>query len=118
MDKTTYTSDRHPDLTVFVRSRLPPNLKMLSLYRSTCPDGSYPSIVPEIFPKDLALIRCILEHKENLAPRLKYFYMYYRRNVVMPKELHQLAVNQGVTMKVLGVLDDIKPDLKWLDEDQ
>lgn len=40
-----------------------------------------------LFPIDKELIRCLTEHKQSLAPRLRYTFMYYLEEMSEPMEI-------------------------------
>ncbi|KAL8910661.1 MAG: hypothetical protein Q9171_004077 [Xanthocarpia ochracea] len=114
----TYTSTESPDLAQLIRSRLPPNLKMLLLESLTLPDRIDPELEQVIFGKDLEFMRCLLEQRDSIAPRLTYLLMYYLNNMVPPKDLYKLADRVGMRFCGLYDLDDLDPDWDWLDKDE
>lgn len=65
----TYTTTESPDLAQLIRSRLPPNLKILLLESLTSPYRIHPDLVQAIFDKDLELMRCLLEQRDSVAPK-------------------------------------------------
>lgn len=115
--KTTYTSHDQRDLAQLLRSRLPPNLKVLLLDSLTTGISPIPDLDQVIFPKDVELMKCLLEQRGHLVPRLKFLFMYYLDNMVEPKELYELAKKCGVSMSGLYATDDINVSPEWLDED-
>ncbi|KAL8923168.1 MAG: hypothetical protein Q9208_004731 [Pyrenodesmia sp. 3 TL-2023] len=85
----TYTSTESPDLAQLIRSRLPPNLKILLLESLTTSERLEREREREreqvIFRKDLEFMRCLLENRGIIAPKLTCLFMYYLNNMVEPE---------------------------------
>ncbi|KAL8819671.1 MAG: hypothetical protein Q9223_001942 [Gallowayella weberi] len=83
---TSYTTPSHPNLPNLIRSRLPPGLKVLLLESITIPPPA-PGLGQVLFPMDIELISCLIEQKAQVAPRLKFIFMYYLEEMTEPGEL-------------------------------
>ncbi|KAL8745176.1 MAG: hypothetical protein Q9184_007906, partial [Pyrenodesmia sp. 2 TL-2023] len=114
----TYTSAESPDLPQLIRSRLPPNLKVLLLESLTAPERVHPQVEQTIFGRDLEFMRCLLERRDLVAPRLACLYIFYLDNMVTPKDLYEIADRVGVTMSGVYETHDILVDWDWLDTDK
>ncbi|KAI0889082.1 uncharacterized protein GGS22DRAFT_67043 [Annulohypoxylon maeteangense] len=117
-----------PDL---IRTRFPPNLKML-LLENIVPRSIrvmnergvvFPGYPPPgytleltLMPRDYQLIRFLITEKHNVLPRLKYVLMYYMEFMQDPADLYPLAKENGVTLGPLLATDYVNPLLDWLDE--
>ncbi len=114
----TYTNPESPDLPQLIRSRLPPRVKILLLESVTSARNVDDGLDQVIFDKDLELMRCLLEHRDAVAPKLTRLWMYYLENMVNPMDLYALAKRVGVRMCGLYESDDFEIDDAWLDQDE
>ncbi|KAL8894630.1 MAG: hypothetical protein Q9207_008451 [Kuettlingeria erythrocarpa] len=114
----TYTSPESPELQQLIRSRLPPRVKILLLESVTLAKSVDDGLVQVIFDKDLELMRCLLEHREAVAPKLTHLWMYYLENMVNPTDLYALSKRVGVRFCGLYESDDFDIDEAWLDKDE
>ncbi|KAL8919509.1 MAG: hypothetical protein Q9172_004947 [Xanthocarpia lactea] len=114
----TYTSTESPDLGQLIRSRLPPNLKLLLLESLTIPDGVDFGPEQVILSRDLEFMRCLLEQRDSVAPKLTFLMMYYLNNMVPPKDLYKIASRVGLRFCGLYESDDLDVDWDWLDKDE
>lgn len=114
----TYTSAESPDLPQLIRSRLPPNLKVLLLESVTAPARIVPDMEQVILGKDLEFMRCLLEQRDSVAPKLTRLFMYYYENMVTPNDLFELANRVGIYYAGLYGSDEVEPDWDWLDKDE
>ncbi|KAI4266056.1 MAG: hypothetical protein L6R38_008986 [Xanthoria sp. 2 TBL-2021] len=64
-----YVTNTNLGITELIRSRLPPGLRMFLLESLTIPPP-YGDVKMLLFPMDKGLIRCLIEQKQSLAPRL------------------------------------------------
>ncbi|KAL8689186.1 MAG: hypothetical protein Q9224_004701 [Gallowayella concinna] len=87
---TSYTTPSHPNLPNLIRSRLPPGLKVLLLESITMPPPA-PGLKQLLFPMDIELIACMIEQKAQVAPKLKFIFLYYLEEMTEPEELYELA---------------------------
>ncbi|KAI2620071.1 hypothetical protein GGR54DRAFT_630578 [Hypoxylon sp. NC1633] len=117
-----------PDL---IRTRFPPNLKML-LLENIVPRSirvlnergiAFPGYPPPgytleltLMPRDYQLIRFLITQKHDVLPRLKYVLMYYMEFMSDPSDLYPLAKENGVTLGPLLATDYLNPLLDWLDK--
>ncbi|KAI1102793.1 hypothetical protein F4804DRAFT_333952 [Jackrogersella minutella] len=117
-------------LPELIRTRFPPNLKML-LLENIVPRSvrlmnergivfpGYPqryTLELRLLPRDYQLIRYLITQKQNVLPRLKYVLMYYMEFMQDPADLYPLAKRNGVTLGPLLATDYVNPLLDWLDE--
>lgn len=112
-NRGTYSTTENPDLADLIRRRLPPNLKVL-LLSLTEPFGPRADIAQVIFPEDMELMKCLLEQRDAVAPKLKGLFMYYEENMADTEELNKLydlANSIPVHMGSLGLTDSV--DLAW-----
>lgn len=114
-----------------VRTKFPPNLKML-LLENIVPRSIrvmnergvvFPGFPPPgytleltLMPRDYQLIRFLISEKHRVLPRLKYVLMYYMEFMRDPSDLYPLAKEHGVTLGPLLATDYLNPLLNWLDE--
>ncbi|KAL8660871.1 MAG: hypothetical protein Q9202_006102 [Teloschistes flavicans] len=115
---STYTSSAHPHLADLIRSRIPPNLKLLFLESVTIPVPPAPDLRQIIFERDREFMRCLLERKAEVAPKLTRLYMYYQENMSGAGELCKIAEAIGVEMSGLYAFEDPNVSWSWLDEDE
>ncbi|KAI1377621.1 hypothetical protein F4677DRAFT_414992 [Hypoxylon crocopeplum] len=117
-----------PDL---IRTRFPPNLKML-LLENIVPRSIrvmdergvvFPGYPPPghtleltLMPRDYQLIRFLITEKHQVLPQLKYVLMYYMEYMSNPSDLYPLAKENGITLGPLLATDYLNPLLDWLDE--
>ncbi|KAL8864861.1 MAG: hypothetical protein Q9174_007189, partial [Haloplaca sp. 1 TL-2023] len=116
----SYTTGTKLGLLKLVRSRFPPGLKILLLESLTIPPPPGPvreELDMVLSPKDLELIRCLIEHKQSFAPKLHFIFMYYLDEMVEPEELYELAGKRGIEICGLYQSDIIDPGLEYLDAD-
>ncbi|KAL9629429.1 MAG: hypothetical protein Q9204_005276 [Flavoplaca sp. TL-2023a] len=112
----SYAEGTNTSIAELIRSRLPRGLKMLLLEGLTSPRPN-PELRTSLFPKDQELIRCLIEQRESLAPRLKYINLYYLEDMVEPTELYDLATKHSIEIGALSATDNTDPDVRSLDED-
>ncbi|KAL8893360.1 MAG: hypothetical protein Q9192_005348 [Flavoplaca navasiana] len=112
----SYTEGTNTSIADLIRSRLPRGLKMLLLDGLTSPLPS-PELRMFLFPMDQELIRCLIEQRESLAPRLRYINLYYLEEMVEPTELYDLATKHSIEMLALYATENTDPDVRSLDED-
>ncbi|KAI2637230.1 hypothetical protein GGS26DRAFT_547873 [Hypomontagnella submonticulosa] len=114
-----------PDL---IRTKFPPNLKML-LLENIVPRSIrvmnergivFPGYPPPgytleltLMPRDYQLIRFLIAEKQHVLPRLKYVLVYYTEFMQDATDLYMLAKENGIA---LGPLTATNPFLDWLDE--
>ncbi|KAI4112900.1 MAG: hypothetical protein LQ345_006021 [Seirophora villosa] len=112
----SYTTSDHPDLSEFIRSRLPPRLKVLVLEGLTNlpPPPGFDQL---LCVRDVELIKCLIEQRQHVAPKLKYISMCYIDEIVEPMELYDLADKHGMSLCGTNRHDIIDPPEKFLDED-
>ena len=67
--------------------------------------------------RDKELIRCLIEQKHNLAPRLSYIFMYYLEEMKEPADLYDLADEHGMEICGLYETDVINPPWERIDSD-
>ncbi|KAL8888635.1 MAG: hypothetical protein Q9192_006145 [Flavoplaca navasiana] len=111
----SYVAGTDTSIAELIRTRLPRGLKILLLDGLTSPPS--PELRMFLFPMDQELIRCLIEHRQSLAPRLRYINLYYLEEMVEPTELYDLATKHSIDMSALCVTDHIDPDVRSLDED-
>ncbi|KAL8851888.1 MAG: hypothetical protein Q9221_003211 [Calogaya cf. arnoldii] len=99
-----------------IHNRLPPGLKMLLLESLTLPP-LHRGLVMGLFPKDKELIRCLIEQRKDVAPRLRYIFMYYLEEMSEPDDLYDLADEHGMEFCALYASDVIDPGWEALDAD-
>ncbi len=114
----TYTSTESPDLAQLIRSRLPPNLKILLRESLTMPDHVDPGLEQVILGRDLEFMRCLMEKRDSVAPKLTSLVVFYLNNMVPPKDLYELANRVGLRFCGLYDSDDLDVDWDWLDKDE
>lgn len=118
----TYTTPESPNLAELVRSRLPPNVKQLLLGCTNLPESRPGHEIERIiYDKDLELMRCLLEQRESVAPKLTRLFMYHLCNMYEPHPTHlyDLAERVGVMISERYAYDDLEEvDWKWLDSDE
>ncbi|KAL7627861.1 hypothetical protein AAE478_002056 [Parahypoxylon ruwenzoriense] len=118
-------------LEELIRTKFPPNLKML-LLENIVPRSIrvmnergfvFPGYPPPgytlelaLMPRDYQLIRFLITEKHNVLPRLKYVLMYYMEIMHDPLDLYPLAKENGITLSPLYATDYLTPLLDWLDE--
>ncbi|KAI5868265.1 hypothetical protein GGS23DRAFT_602115 [Durotheca rogersii] len=118
-------------LESLVRTKFPPNLKML-LLENIVPRSIrvmnergivFPGYPPPgytlelaLMPRDYQLIRFLITEKHKVLPRLKYVLMYYMEMMHDPLDLYPLAKENGITLSPLYATDYLTPLLDWLDE--
>ncbi len=112
----SYTAGTNSSIAELIRSRLPRGLKMLILDGLTSPPPS-PELRMFLFPMDQELIRCLIEQRESLAPRLRYINLYYLEEMVEPTDLYGLATKHSIEMLALYANENDDPDVRSLDED-
>ncbi|KAL8782248.1 MAG: hypothetical protein Q9213_005551 [Squamulea squamosa] len=112
----SYTTSSQPDITGLVRSRLPSGLRIILLESLTIP-APVEGLKMRLFPDDKEFIKCLIEHKQNLAPRLTHIFMYYLEEMSEPTELYDLADKHGMEICGLFSTDVINPDCEALDSD-
>lgn len=110
--RSTYTTHDQPDLTSLIRNRLPPDLEVLLLDGVTFPKSPSPDLEQAICPQNMELLTCLVEQKKTLAPRLKYFLMYYLENMSEPIELYKAAEKYGVDMFGIYKINEIDPGVE------
>ncbi|KAI4087341.1 MAG: hypothetical protein LQ344_006835 [Seirophora lacunosa] len=112
----SYTTSDHPDLSEFIRSRLPPRLKVLVLEGLTNlpPPPGFDQLLCVM---DVELIKCLIEQRQHVAPKLKYISMCYMDEIAEPTELYDLAEKHGMSLCGTNRHDYIDPPEKFLDED-
>ncbi|KAI4174684.1 MAG: hypothetical protein LQ348_006332 [Seirophora lacunosa] len=112
----SYTTSDHPDLSEFIRSRLPPRLKVLVLEGLTNlpPPPGFDQLLCVM---DVELIKCLIEQRQHVAPKLKYISMCYIDEIAEPTELYDLAEKHGMSLCGTNRHDYIDPPEKFLDED-
>lgn len=84
----------------------------------TTPERVDPELEQVIFDKDLEFMRCLLEQRELVAPKLTHLFMYYLNNMVEPEDLYEVADRVGVKMSGLYESDDTNVDWDWLDKNE
>ncbi|KAL9000539.1 MAG: hypothetical protein Q9169_000832 [Polycauliona sp. 2 TL-2023] len=94
-DLKSYAEGTNLSITELIRGRLPRGLKILLLLGITVPPPG-PELISFLFPMDKEFIRCLVEQKQSLAPRLKYVWMYGSQGMVDPEDLYDLALEHGV----------------------
>lgn len=50
---------------------------------------------------DVELIRCLIERKAEVAPRLKFIFLYYLEEMTEPEGLYDLADKHGMRLNAL-----------------
>ncbi|KAL8977143.1 MAG: hypothetical protein Q9205_006995, partial [Flavoplaca limonia] len=115
-DAQSYTAGTGLNITDLIRSRLPSGLKML-LLESLTTHSSLQYLQMEIYPRDKEFIRCLIEQRQSLAPRLRYINLYYMEDMVEPTELYDLATKHSIEMSTLYEEETIDLDVKILDAD-
>ncbi|KAI1386524.1 uncharacterized protein F4822DRAFT_319269 [Hypoxylon trugodes] len=126
---TAYTDNA--DLEGLIRSRFPPNLKMLLLENIVprsirvmdeqgvvFPGYPRPGFTLELtlLPHDYHLIRFLTTEKDHVLPLLKYVLMYYMEFLQDPAGIFSLAKDHGIMLSHLSGSDHINHLLEWLDE--
>ncbi|KAI1416750.1 hypothetical protein F5Y13DRAFT_152984 [Hypoxylon sp. FL1857] len=118
-------------LPELIRTRFPPNLKML-LLENIVPRSIrvmnergvvFPGYPPPgytleltLMPRDYQLIRFLITEKQNVLPRLKYVLMYYMEFMQDPSDRYPFVKENGATLGPLLSTDHVNPLLDWLDE--
>ncbi|KAL8848566.1 MAG: hypothetical protein Q9221_006399 [Calogaya cf. arnoldii] len=123
-----YKTSEFLDLIELLRNRLPPNIKQLLLRDGISPislsepeSESEDEIERLIYDKDLELMRCLLEHKEYVAPCMTRLYMYFLCNMYEPHPVHlyELAERVGVMLSERYANDNLEEvDFQWLDSNE
>ena len=61
--------------------------------------------------RDKELIRCLIEQKQSLVPRLRCIFMYYHEEMKEPTDLYDLADEHG--MEICGLYETDVIDPPW-----
>ncbi|KAL8990275.1 MAG: hypothetical protein Q9169_008163 [Polycauliona sp. 2 TL-2023] len=112
----SYTTGTNRTITELVRSRIPAGLKILLLESvSSPPPAAF--LLATLSPRDREFIRCLIEQRKSLAPRLKHIYLFYKEEMAMPDDLVTLAEEHEMSL-FPGYHDDvIAPTWDVLDAD-
>ncbi|KAL8889198.1 MAG: hypothetical protein Q9215_003497 [Flavoplaca cf. flavocitrina] len=115
-DAQSYTAGTSLNITDLIRSRFPSGLRML-LLESLTTHSFLKYLQVEIYPQDEEFIRCLIEQRQSLAPRLKFINLYYLEDMVEPTELYDLAIKHSIEISAWYAKESIDPDFKILDAD-
>ncbi|KAI4184142.1 MAG: hypothetical protein LQ346_006159, partial [Caloplaca aetnensis] len=114
----TYISPESPHLPQLIRNRLPPNLKLLLLESLTFPDRVADGPAQVIADKDLELIRCLLKHRDSVAPKLTRLHVFYKENMAGPEDLFEIATRAGMVFGALFESSHSFMHDPWMDSDE
>ncbi|KAG4218402.1 hypothetical protein PC116_g33118 [Phytophthora cactorum] len=118
-------------LPELIRTRFPPNLKML-LLENIVPRSIrvmnergivFPGYPPPGYtleltlrPRDYQLVRFLIAEKHHVLPRLKYVLMYYMEFMQDFLDFYPLVKDNGSGPSPVLTTDYLNPLLDWLDE--